>query len=89
LSGIHHGITHKIDPGPAVVGNGYDRDGSGDDKPPSNWFAAVDRFHGSKLLRYYLGDRFVDMFTIVKRVEQDRYFGQVPSIDYDWYLRNA
>jgi glutamine synthetase len=41
------------------------------------------------LLRDYLGDRFVDMFTIVKRVEQDRYFGQVPSIDYDWYLRNA
>ena len=89
LSGIHHGITHQIDPGPAVVGNGYDRDGSGDDRPPSNWFAAVDRFHGSKLMREYLGDRFVDMFTIVKRVEQDRYFGHVPSIDYDWYLRNA
>jgi glutamine synthetase len=89
LSGMHHGIANQIDPGPAVVGNGYDRDGSGDDKPPSNWFAAVDRFHGSKLLRDYLGDRFVDMFTIVKRVEQDRYFGQVPSIDYDWYLRNA
>jgi glutamine synthetase len=29
------------------------------------------------------------MYTIVKRVEQDRYFGHVPSIDYDWYLRNA
>jgi glutamine synthetase len=89
LAGIHHGIVNQIDPGPAVVGNGYDRDSSADDKPPSNWFAAVDRFHGSKLMREYLGERFVDMFTIVKRVEQDRYFGQVPSIDYDWYLRNA
>ena len=37
----------------------------------------------------YLGERFVDMFTIVKRVEQDRYFGVVPTLDYDWYLRNA
>ena len=50
--------------GPAVVGNGYDRDDSGDDVlrkhwPPSNWFAAVDRFHASALMRDYLGDRFV------------------------------
>ena len=47
------------------------------------------RFHASALMRDYLGDRFVDMFSIVKRVEQDRYFGAVPTIDYDWYLRNA
>jgi len=89
LAGIHHGMTNKSDPGAAVIGNGYDRDSSGDDKPPSNWFAAVDRFHKSKLMRDYLGDRFVDMFSIVKRVEQDRYFGVVPTLDYDWYLRNA
>ena len=94
LAGIHHGMADMIDPGPAVVGNGYDRDDSGDDVlrkhwPPSNWFAAVDRFHASALMRDYLGDRFVEMFSIVKRVEQDRYFSAVPPIDYDWYLRNA
>ena len=86
---MHHGVTTKTDPGAAVTGNGYDRDNSGDDKPPSNWFAAVDRFHASKLMRDYLGDRFVDMFSIVKRVEQDNYFSVVPTLDYDWYLRNA
>lgn len=89
LAGMHHGITNKVDPGPAVEGNGYDRDSSKDDKPPSNWFAAVDRFHGSDLMRDYLGSRFVDMYSIVKRVEQDNYFSVVPSLDYDWYLRNA
>ncbi len=89
LAGMHHGLTNRVDPGPAVVGNGYDHDNSGDDKPPSNWFAAVDRFHGSALMRDYLGDRFVDMFSIVKRVEQDNYFSVVPALDYDWYLRNA
>ena len=62
---------------------------SGDDRPPSNWFAAVDRFHGSSVMRDYLGERFVDMYSIVKRVEQDRYFSEVPRLDYDWYLRNA
>ena len=89
LAGMHHGMTNKTDPGAAVVGNGYDRDNGDDDKPPSNWFAAVDRFHGSGLMRDYLGSRFVDMFSIVKRVEQDRYVGVVPTLDYDWYLRNA
>lgn len=89
LAGMHHGMANKVDPGTAVVGNGYDRDSSSDDKPPSNWFAAVDRFHASKLMRDYLGDRFVDMFSIVKRVEQDNYFSVVPTLDYDWYLRNA
>jgi glutamine synthetase len=89
LTGMHHGMAKQMDPGAAVVGNGYDRDASNDDKPPSNWFAAVDRFHSSQVMRDYLGERFVDMFTIVKRSEQDRYFGHVPNIDYDWYLRNA
>jgi glutamine synthetase len=89
LAGMHHGMTNQTDPGAAVVGNGYDRDSSGDDKPPSNWFAAVDRFHASKRMRDYLGERFVDMFSIVKRVEQDNYFSVVPTLDYDWYLRNA
>lgn len=94
LAGMHHGMATKADPGPAVVGNGYDRDnrGSGAFKefwPPSNWFAAIDRFHASTLMRTYLGTRFVDMFSIVKRVEQDRYFSVVPTLDYDWYLRNA
>jgi glutamine synthetase len=89
LAGMHHGMTNQSDPGPAVTGNGYDRDASGDDKPPSNWFAAVDRFHASALMRDYLGDHFVDMFTIVKRVEQDNYFARVPPLDIEWYLRNA
>ena len=86
---MHDGMKNATDPGAAVVGNGYDRDASGDDKPPSNWFSAVDRFHASKFARDYLGERFVDMFTIVKRTEQDRYFGEVTRLDYDWYLRNA
>jgi len=89
LAGMHHGMTTRTDPGAAVVGNGYDRDNSGDDKPPSNWFAAVDRFEASSLMRDYLGTRFVEMFSIVKRVEQNNYFSVVPTLDYDWYLRNA
>ena len=90
LAAMHHGITGKLDPGPPVTGNGYEAaaDPSAE-AMPSNWFSAVDRFAGSAMMKEYLGGRFVDIYSIVKRQEQDRYFGEVPALDYEWYLRTA
>lgn len=86
LAAVHHGITNKIDPGPAIVGDGYAQ-AEGGEKIPTNWFAATDRFAESELLKDYLGERFVRMYATVKRVEQDRFQSAIPDIDYDWYLR--
>ncbi len=88
LAGVHHGLTHRIDPGPPVVGDGYAAAATGP-KLPSNWFAAVEAFAASAVMRDYLGERFQRMFAINKSTEQDRYFAQVPPLDYAWYLRNA
>jgi glutamine synthetase len=89
LAAIHHGIVNERDPGPAVVGNGYEAASTQGAPMPSNWFSAVDRFAASALMADYLGQRFVEMYTIVKRTEQERFFGTVPTLDYDWYLRTA
>ena len=89
LACAHYGISHKIDPGPAVIGDGYAAAQAANARLPSNWFAAVDLLDQSKILREYLGDRFVDMFVSVKRTEQARFFEVVTSLDFDWYLRNA
>ena len=89
LASAHHGLTHRIDPGPAVVGDGYAAAAREKSRLPSHWFAAVDLFDQSTVLRDYLGDRFVDMFVSVKRTEQARFFEVVTSLDFDWYLRNA
>lgn len=86
LAAVHHGISQKVDPGPAIVGDGYAQ-AEGGEKIPTNWFAATDRFAESALLKDYLGERFVRMYSIVKRVEQDRFQSMIPDIDYDWYLR--
>lgn len=86
LAAVHHGITNKIDPGPAIVGDGYSQ-AEGGEKIPTNWFAATDRFAEAAILKDYLGERFVRMYSIVKRVEQDRFQSVIPDIDYDWYLR--
>ena len=90
LAAAHHGIINGLDPGPAVTGNGYAVEPRADLTPlPTNWFAAVDLFAGSEVLKDYLGERFVRMFTTVKRTEQARFFDVVTSLDYDWYLANA
>lgn len=89
LACAHHGITHKIDPGPAVVGDGYAAAAKEKIRLPTDWYAAVNLFEASDVLRDYLGERFVEMFVSVKRTEQARFAEVVTQLDYDWYLRNA
>jgi glutamine synthetase len=89
LVGMHHGLEKQIEPGPAVVGNGYEVTPDPAATLPPNWFAAVDRFERSDILRDYLGARFVEKYAIVKRTEQARYMECVPTLDYQWYLRNV
>ena len=89
LAAAHHGLTHRIDPGPPVEGDGYAAAARDGVRLPTDWVAAVDRLEASEVLRDYLGSRFVDMFVSVKRTEQDRFGAAVTALDYDWYLGNA
>jgi glutamine synthetase len=89
LAGVHHGLTHEIDPGPPVEGDGYAAAARSNERLPGHWFAAVDLFAASAVMSDYLGARFVDMFSRVKRAEQDRFNEVVSPLDYDWYLKNA
>ena len=88
LAAMHHGIRNSIDPGPAIVGNGYE-DAASDVRLPNNWAAAIDAFEASPLMNQYLGERFVRNYAIVKRVEMARFMAEVTELDYVWYLRNA
>jgi len=89
LACAHHGITNRIDPGAAVVGDGYAAAAKEKIRLPTDWHAAVNLFEASDVLRDYLGERFVEMFVSVKRTEQARFGAVVTQLDYDWYLRNA
>jgi glutamine synthetase len=89
LAAAHYGVTNKLDPGPAVSGDGYAAAAESGEGFALNWFAAVDRFAASDVLKDYLGERFVKMFAEVKRTEQARFFDVVTELDYAWYLRNA
>lgn len=89
LAGVHHGMVNQIDPGPAVVGDGYKAAAQSPHQVPGNWYAAIEALDASAIMRDYLGTRFVDMYCAVKRTEQDRFYSEVTSQDYDWYLKNA
>ncbi|MGE0211456.1 MAG: glutamine synthetase family protein [Parvibaculaceae bacterium] len=86
LAGMHHGIERALDPGPAVVGNGYAQPAP---KMPTNWYAATDAFRDGKIMRDYLGEKFVDVFSTIKEVEADRFHAEPSSQDFSWYLRTV
>lgn len=88
LAAMYHGITNRIDPGPAIVGNGYEQ-ASDDTRLPNHWASAIEALKGSDLLRDYLGDRFITQYCTVKEVEMARFMAEVTQLDYDWYLNNA
>ena len=89
LAAVHHGMTQKLDPGPPVTGDGYAHAEETGERIPTNWIAATDRFEQSAVLRDYLGESFVSTYVSVKRTEQERFFGVISNVDYDWYLRGA
>ena len=90
LAAVHHGLSNKIDPGPAISGDGYKAAGGENaERIPTNWFAALERFAQSEGLQRYFGERFVRTYADVKRTEQDRFYGVIADVDYDWYLRSA
>ena len=85
LAGVHHGLTHRIDPGPPVTGDGQ----TTGERLPTDWAHALALFEGSGLLADYWGGRAAEMYAVVKRVEAERYNAVVTPLDYDWVLRSA
>jgi glutamine synthetase len=84
LAGIHHGITHKLDPGPMV------QPGTVIEEKvalPLRWEAALDAFDTGKVLPKYLGQRYHDLYAACRREECDRIHAEIPDRDYEWYLR--
>lgn len=86
LAGLHHGITEGLAPPPAIEGNGYDQPG---EPLPTDWRAAIALFENSVVLRRYLGDDFVRIYSCVKRFECEVFQAEVSDRDLLWYLRDA
>jgi glutamine synthetase len=86
LAGMHHGIKNKMDPGPAISGDGY---ANADTSLTINWYAALDGFEKSTFVTEYFGAEFQHIFSALKRDECNQFFAQVSELDHRWHLRLA
>ncbi|NRH41112.1 glutamine synthetase family protein [Pseudomonas sp. MS15a(2019)] len=86
LAAIHEGIRDERDPGPAIVGNGYEQ---ATDFLPTDWLTALQALERSSWIREALGERFIDVYLAIKRAEYRQFMAEVGEQDWRWYLTHA
>ena len=89
LAAVHHGMTNKIDPGPAVIGDGYahaeaDRRDASRPTGSRRWIASRNR----RCCRTILANASCALRD-GEAHEQERFFGVISNVDYDWYLQRS
>ncbi len=86
LAGIHHGIKHRLDPGPESMEGEEPYEGI---ELPTRWREALQTFDGSQFFRDYFGDDFVDIFCRAKFAEEENFHMEVSDRDHGWCLRTV
>jgi glutamine synthetase len=85
LAGMLHGIEEGLEPAPPVsrVADLSDAEVT----LPTRLDAALACFREATVLPRYLGKDYCDLYATLRQGESDDYHGQVPDLDYQWYLR--
>lgn len=86
LAAIHEGIRDERDPGPAIVGNGYEQ---ATDLLPTDWLTALQALERSTWIWEALGERFIEVYLAIKRAEYRQFMAEVGEQDWRWYLTHA
>ena len=84
LGGMLQGLDERIDPGPPIVGNGYQQAPRGE--LPTHWPAALERAATSPFLAATCGREFLQVFLAIKAQECEKFGALVTDRDYEWYL---
>lgn len=83
LSGIHRGITHKLQPTPPTEGNACEQYEA---TLPTTWVHALEALAEAELLPEYLGEDFLRVYLANKGVERDKFNYHVSPLEHEWYL---
>ena len=86
LAGIHHGLTHELEPSAPIEGNAYAQVGP---SLPLSWDRALEAFAGASVLNGYLGDAFCRLYRVCRAAERDRFADVVTPTEYAWYLNSV
>lgn len=85
LAGALYGIENKLMPTPPVVGDAY-AEFNEELLLPAKWEDATAAFEQSDVLRDYLGDEFLRVYTAAKRQEQQLLSRRITDVEYEAYL---
>lgn len=86
LAGIHHGLAHRLEPGPPTSGNAYA------EVPPDlpvSWERALAALADAAVLPGYLGKPFCRLYRICRAAERARFEQVVTPLEHSWYLRTV
>ncbi|MEM7288898.1 MAG: glutamine synthetase family protein [Pseudomonadota bacterium] len=86
LTGVHHGVTHKLDPGPETIEGEAPKTNV---ELPTRWREAIQAFDKSEIFREWFGNEFVDMYLRAKYAEEENFHIEVPDRDLGWCLRTV
>jgi glutamine synthetase len=54
---------------------------------PTRWPQALDAFDAGTSLPHYFGETYCKLFSDCRREEEANYNAEIPTKDFDWYLR--
>ena len=83
LAGIHHGLTHQLEPDAPVAGNAY---AEVEPSLPLSWDRAIDALETAVVLPDYLGAEFCRLYRVCRAAERDRFADLITPAEYAWYL---
>ena len=86
IAAAHDGILQRMDPGPAVEGNGYAQTHR---LLPTDWLSALDALDDSAWARERFGEDFMRVYLAIKREEYRQYMSEVGEQDWRWYMHQA
>jgi glutamine synthetase len=84
LAGIHHGIANRREP-PPMTAEGEQIEYRV--TVPIRWPQALDAFDAAGFLPHYLGADYCSLFARCRREEEANYNAEIPTKDFEWYLR--
>jgi glutamine synthetase len=85
LGGMLTGLERRLEAPAPLIGNAYHQ--RIDAEPlPNDWREAILRFEASDAMRELFGERFVQLYSTLKRGEWEDFASQVSPLEHEWYL---
>jgi glutamine synthetase len=85
LGGMLLGLERRLVAPPPLIGNAYHQRIEAEPLP-NDWREAIVRFERSAAMRELFGERFVTLYSALKRGEWEDFASHVSALEHEWYL---